>query len=124
MSELDARGLPAGYPLQADWELTPREVRDLRTSEARVVLVDVRTAQERAIACIAGSVHVPLPEIESRAEELRAHEEDLLVTVCHHGVRSLRAAAALRRAGFDNVRSMAGGIHLWSMDIDPSVPIY
>ena len=124
MSELDARGLPAGYPLQADWELTPREVRDLRAEQSRLVLVDVRTAQERAIACIAGSVHVPLPEIESRAEELREHEDDLLVTVCHHGMRSLRAAAALRRAGFGHVRSMAGGIHLWSMDIDPSVPIY
>jgi hypothetical protein len=23
-----------------------------------------------------------------------------------------------------NVVSMAGGIHLWSVDIDPSVPIY
>lgn len=124
MSDLDARGLPNGYPLQPDWELTPREVRDLRAGSGRMLLVDVRTAQERGIACISGSVHVPLAEIESRVEELRAHEEDLVVTVCHHGMRSLRAAAALRRAGFSNVRSLAGGIHLWSMDIDPAVPIY
>lgn len=124
MSELDARGLPPGYPLQPDWELTPREVRDLRAGPERLVLVDVRTAQERAIACIEGSVHIPLSEIESRADELRAHEDHMVVTVCHHGVRSLRAAAALRRAGFDRVRSLAGGIHLWSMDIDPAVPIY
>jgi rhodanese-related sulfurtransferase len=32
--------------------------------------------------------------------------------------------AALRRAGLDNTRSLAGGIHLWSIDIDPAVPIY
>jgi rhodanese-related sulfurtransferase len=69
-------------------------------------------------------VHVPLAELESRVESLRDHEDALVITVCHHGVRSLRAAAALRRAGFTNVRSLAGGIHLWSVDIDPAVPIY
>ena len=88
------------------------------------LLLDVRTAQERTTACIAGSVHVPLAELESRIEELREYEGQEICTLCHHGVRSLRAAAALRRAGFDHVRSMAGGIHLWSVDIDPSVPIY
>ena len=41
-----------------------------------------------------------------------------------YGVNSLRAAAMLRHAGVANVVSMAGGIHLWSVDIDPSVPIY
>jgi rhodanese-related sulfurtransferase len=86
--------------------------------------VDVRTAQERAIGCIAGSVHLPLAELESRLEELRDHEANEVFTLCHHGVRSLRAAAALRRAGFERVRSVAGGIHLWSVDIDPSIPIY
>jgi monothiol glutaredoxin len=30
----------------------------------------------------------------------------------------------LRAHGFTNVRSMAGGIDLWSVDIDPSVPRY
>ena len=124
MSELDPRGLPADYPFNAEWEVTPREARDLLRGSTRVVLVDVRTAQERAIACIDGSLHVPLPEIEARTEELRDHEDGLVITVCHHGMRSLRAAAALRRAGFENVRSLAGGIHLWSLDIDPAVPIY
>lgn len=124
MSALDARGLPEGYPFNAEWEVTPREVRDrLNTPEAPLVL-DVRTAQERAIACVAGSVHVPLAELESRIEELRAHEDREICTLCHHGMRSLRAAAALRRAGFERVRSVAGGIHLWSVDVDPSIPIY
>lgn len=124
MSTLDARGLPEGYPFNAEWEVTPREVRDrLNAPEAPLVL-DVRTAQERAIACVAGSVHVPLAELESRIEELRAHEDREICTLCHHGVRSLRAAAALRRAGFERVRSVAGGIHLWSVDVDSSIPIY
>lgn len=124
MSQLDTRGLPEGYPFNTDWEITPRDFKARRDSGERMVLLDVRTAAERATACIAGSVHLPLNEIESRADELRPHEDDLLVIHCHHGVRSLRAAASLRRLGFEKVLSMAGGIHLWSMDVDPSVPIY
>jgi len=124
MSSLDARGLPEGYPFNPEWEVSPRELRDLLQAPDAPLVLDVRTEQERAIACIAGSVLVPLAELESRIEELRAHEDRPIVTQCHHGVRSLRAAAALRRAGFEQVRSLAGGIHLWSVDIDPSVPIY
>lgn len=124
MSQLDGRGLPEGYPFNPDWEIAPRAYRELTQRGERVVLVDVRTAQERATACIAGSVHMPLAELEARAHELESHGDALIVALCHHGQRSLRAVAALRRAGLDNTRSMAGGIHLWSIDIDPAVPIY
>jgi rhodanese-related sulfurtransferase len=44
--------------------------------------------------------------------------------MCHHGRRSLRAASILRNAGFTDVVSMAGGIDLWSIDIDPAVARY
>lgn len=124
MSALDPRGLPDGYPFNDAWEITPRALRERLLGPTPPIVIDVRTAQERSIACLAGSVHVPLSELESRVEELREHEDREICTLCHHGVRSLRAAATLRRAGFENVRSVAGGIHLWSVDIDPGVPIY
>lgn len=89
-----------------------------------LVLVDCRTAQEREIASIRGSIHVPFQEIASHLNELREHEERLIVVHCHQGGRSLRMTALLRREGFERVRSLAGGIHLWSIDIDPSVPTY
>ena len=96
MSQLDARGLPEGYPFNADWEITPRDFKARRDAGERMVLLDVRTSAERATACIAGSVHLPLSEVEGRSEELRPHEDDLIVIHCHHGVRSLRAAASQR----------------------------
>lgn len=124
MSALDPRGLPDGYPFNEEWEITPRALHSLRGEPDAPLIIDVRTAQERAIGCIVGSVHIPLAELEARIETLREHEDREICTLCHHGVRSLRAAAALRRAGFEHVRSVAGGIHLWSVDIDPSIPIY
>ena len=124
MQSLDARGLPAGYPFNPDWETTPREFRARREAGEQVVLVDCRTAAERATASIDGSIHVPMHELSAHLDALRAHETDPVVVHCHHGARSLQVTAALRQAGFEDVRSMAGGIHLWSLDIDPSVPVY
>ena len=124
MQPLDDDGLPAGYPFNPDWEITPREFRRRRDAGERLVLLDCRTPAERDLACIEGSVHVPMHELGARIEELRAHEASPVVVHCHHGARSLQVTAALRQAGFDDVRSMAGGIHLWSLDIDPSVPVY
>lgn len=117
-------GLPPDYPFQRDWEVTPRELKRMIDSGTAPALIDCRTPAERDIATIAGSVHVPMAELSGRLGELRRLEDEPVVVYCHHGARSLRVTAALREAGFSDVRSLAGGIHLWSTDIDPSVPIY
>jgi rhodanese-related sulfurtransferase len=46
------------------------------------------------------------------------------MTLCHHGVRSNRAAEFLLANGFDDVVSVAGGIDAWSMQVDPTIPRY
>jgi rhodanese-related sulfurtransferase len=47
-----------------------------------------------------------------------------MVIYCHHGIRSLNATRWLRSHGLSQVFSMSGGIHQWSNDIDPAVPLY
>lgn len=119
-------GLPPGYPYRADDEITPREVAQLAPDAA--VLVDVRTQLEADICRLAGSRLFPLQALEARIDELKAEVDDdldrALVVYCHHGRRSLTATFMLRAAGFRNVRSLAGGIHLWAADIDRSMPTY
>ena len=117
-------GLPEGYPFQPDWELTPRQVRDLREAAATHVLLDVREPAEVAAAAVDGAVVVAMGEIKSRLSELEAYAEDKLVVMCHHGARSMQVTAFLREAGFEDVSSMAGGIDLWSRDIDSAVARY
>jgi len=121
---LDQAGLPSGYPFQAEWEIAPRDLHRLRQERTELVLIDCRTAQERDLACIEGSIHVPFQDVASRMPELQAFAEKPIVIHCHQGGRSLRMTALLRREGFEDVRSLAGGIHLWALDIDPSVPTY
>jgi rhodanese-related sulfurtransferase len=121
---LDPIGLPKGYPLQAGWEITPREVRALRDFDDDFVLLDVREPKEIEAASIEGAVCVPMGEIKSRLSDLEEYAEDRVVVMCHHGARSMQVTAFLRQHGFEDVHSMAGGIDLWSRDIDDGVPRY
>jgi adenylyltransferase/sulfurtransferase len=86
------------------------------------VLVDVREPWEFELAHVEGSRLLPLGELPSRLTELPASAS--LVTVCHKGVRSERAAALIRRAGFSRVRSLAGGVDAWAHEVDPAMRRY
>lgn len=120
---LDDRGLPAGYPFRPDLELTPRQASD-GLAAGRLVLIDVRTPEEREAAQIPGSIHVPLHELQERADEIDAGAGGAVAVICHHGARSMKGALMLRALGFPAARSVAGGIDLWSIAVDPSIPRY
>ncbi len=122
---LDHRGLPLNYPFNDNWEITPRELKGmLHDPSSDVLLLDCRTADEHAICRIEPSVLAPMGDLAAMLDDLREHQDRTIVIHCHHGHRSLRAAAFLRQQGFEDVRSLAGGIDLWSVDIDPAVPRY
>src|SRR5262249_49876623 len=107
--------------MEKDLEITPREAADL-LKQGKIKLLDVRTPEEYAIASVAGSVLVD----QSLAQEILQTwpKDTAIVTMCHHGMRSLDAAAYLRGHGFTNAKSMTGGIDAWALNIDSSTPRY
>lgn len=98
-----------------DWEVTPEELQQLlHQSNDAFALIDVRHPDEHALARIPGSVLIPLPQLQAQAAELaEALEGKTIVTHCHLGMRSLKAAAILRSVGLHNTKSLAGGIDAW-----------
>ncbi len=125
---LNAQGLPNGYVFKPDWEVTPRETKAMMEQGANVLVVDVRLKPEWEFAHVKGSVLVPLDELEARASEIQAMVDEnpgcRVLTLCHHGIRSLKAAAMLRDHGIPDVKSVAGGMEAWSLGADTSVPRY
>jgi rhodanese-related sulfurtransferase len=126
---LDDHGLPPGTPLREDLEVSPRQARRLlESAKPPPLLVDVRTVDEHRRAAIAGALLIPLHELERRLDEVQDELEESpdrpVIVFCHHGRRSLRAVSFLKASGVPRARSMAGGIDLWSIDIDPAVPRY
>ena len=67
---------------------------------------------------------LPMSEIERRVGELESHRQREIVVFCHHGGRSLQVTTWLRQLGFENVKSLAGGIDNWAVVIDPKLPRY
>jgi rhodanese-related sulfurtransferase len=103
-------------------EITPRQVKELLADGAKVQFVDVREKWEHETARIEGSVLISMREIPSSLPHLAKVGE--IVLFCHHGIRSLDAAAWLREQGVGRARSMSGGIDRWSAEIDSTVPRY
>ena len=101
-------------------EIPPAEAAG-RLAATDAQLLDVREAWEVETAALPGATVIPLGELPARLGEL--DRDRPVIAVCHHGVRSLRAAEGLADAGFE-AASVSGGIDAWSRDVDPSIPRY
>ncbi len=106
------------------WEIQPKDLVDLLASDAPPLVLDCREASELELARLADVLHVPMGDVPARIPELENHLDATVVVHCHHGVRSLQVVAFMKEAGFEDVRSLAGGIDRWSLEIDPSIPRY
>lgn len=101
---------------------SPAEIQQRLKDGEDLLLVDVREAEEIAIAALPGALVCPM----SRAAEWIDHlpADRALVIFCHHGIRSMHVARALAERGHANLINMTGGIDLWSTEVDPGVPRY
>lgn len=98
------------------------QLRDMLKSPEPPVVLDVREPKEAAICVLPGSILIPLGELPQRLAELPT--DRTIVVHCHHGGRSARATAFLREHGYGKAFNLTGGIHGWSLRIDPSVKTY
>jgi len=105
-------------------EITPRELAARLAAGMPTYLLDVRQRWEHDLVSIAGSVLVPLDALAARVDTLDPPAGALVVTYCHHGVRSLNAAMFLAARGWRDVVSLAGGIDAWAREVDASLPRY
>jgi len=99
-----ARGAGAGVsPMQAT----------LMINREDAVVVDVREPAEYVGGHIPNSRHIPLSQLDKRLPELDKFKARSLIVSCASGNRSSSACAKLRRAGFEKVYNLSGGISSW-----------
>lgn len=93
-------------------EIDPAEVKELL--DEGVVIVDVRGTEEAAAGHLPGAKLVPRGHLEQRIEGAVPDRSSNVILYCASGVRSAYAARTLRDdLGYENVKSMTGGITLW-----------
>jgi molybdopterin/thiamine biosynthesis adenylyltransferase/rhodanese-related sulfurtransferase len=100
----DASCAPASFATS----LTANELRELLAAPEPPLLLDVRGPLEHARRHLPGAVLLPLPQLADRAAEVP--RQGTVVVYCQSGVRSAQAVELLRGLGYENVRTLSGGL--------------
>lgn len=91
--------------------ITAEDLRKRLEAGEQLNIVDVREDDEVAAGMIEGAVHIPLGEVEMRADELDKTKEYYLI--CRGGRRSALAGDILEEKGFETV-NVEGGMTDWT----------
>ena len=82
-------------------------------NQGKAVIVDVREPAAFAAGHLRDAKNIPLKELSNRAGELDKAKNKAVIAVCQTGVQSSKAAAQLKKAGFNEAVSLDGGITAW-----------
>ena len=89
--------------------------------EKKVFVLDVREPSEYAEGHIAGSVLMPVGQVNVRFEELLKQKDQPMLVVCGSGVRSEAAIRILSKHGFSQMQNIKGGMNAWRKANLPTV---
>jgi rhodanese-related sulfurtransferase len=117
-----AEHIIASHEADVAMQIEPRDLADRIARGEKVYLLDVRTREEWEAVKLADSYLFT----QELMQEILANEAktDLLVIYDHKGARSMDAAAFFQGHGFENVKSLRGGIDAWSAEVDSTLPRY
>jgi len=101
-------------------QISVQELKRKLDAKEDVLVLDVREPHEHRIVNLGTSL-IPVGDIERRVSELADNKNSEIVVYCKAGVRSQKAALALKRAGFTNIANLTGGILAWAEKIDGSM---
>ncbi len=104
--------LMSGRPVDQLEQISPQQL-SARLETSNIRIIDVRTPAEWTASRIKWAEHLPLSDIlDGKFPEAGKDEE--LILQCGSGYRSNIAASLLRQAGYEKVKSLAGGVFAWS----------
>ncbi len=84
-----------------------------KINQGKTLVLDVRSDEEFNSGHLANAKNIVLDQLKGRLGELDRYKNQTVITVCAAGVRSASAAATLRKAGFEHVFSLEGGMDAW-----------
>jgi len=92
--------------------VSAQELVQLVNNEGAVV-VDLRDKAEFEAGHIVDSINIPFAAIETRMDELNPYKGKPIVLACKMGQHSGSAGTQLRKAGFEQLSRLRGGIADW-----------
>jgi rhodanese-related sulfurtransferase len=103
-------------------QITPRELATAMKEDPAAKLVDVRTREEFDAVHVEGAIFFTQELMQEIL--MKWDRRALLAIMDYQGARSMDAAAYFAGHGFENVKSVRGGIDAWSQEVDANLPRY
>jgi rhodanese-related sulfurtransferase len=94
-------------------EIGPADLKQMQESGEDFVLIDVREPDEVAKGTIPGAVAIPRGLVDVNIDQVTTDKDKKVVLYCGGGSRSALAGWMLKKMGFRNVISLAGGYRGW-----------
>jgi rhodanese-related sulfurtransferase len=92
-------------------DISPQELLELASDS--IVIIDVRTPEEYQQGHVPNAINVPLSEIVDNPAILASSKEKSIVLYCRSGYRAGKAANALQKDGYENLRHLEGDMLGW-----------
>lgn len=96
-------------------DITAEELKTMIAANKNLIVVDVREQYEWDEGHLAGSVLIPIGEVQRRVSELP--KEKAIAIVCLSGARSAQVANYLIELGYKEVYNLKDGISSWSYEL-------
>lgn len=95
-------------------EIDSAELKRMQDSGEDFVLIDVREKSDADRGMIPDAVNISRGMLEHSIDQVTTDKKQKMVLYCGGGSRSALAAASLKKMGFKNVISLAGGYRGWT----------
>ena len=105
-SELDHQANRGSY-------LSPSKATRLMNNNEDVLILDIRTEADYKSGHINGAKNVPLNNFASSINGLSGSKKEPVLLYCNSGNTVTRAIKILKKAGFEQVNNLEGGIAAW-----------
>lgn len=103
-------------------QIAPTDLAAALKDDPTAKLVDVRTREEYDAVHVEGAIFFTQELMQELL--MKGDRRALLAIMDHQGTRSMDAAAYFVGHGFENAKSVRGGIDAWSVEVDNNLPRY
>jgi rhodanese-related sulfurtransferase len=82
-------------------------------NQGKALILDVRDPYDFSSGHVREAKNIPIKDLQQRIGELEKFKSKSVIVVCSSGMQSSKAVAQLKKAGFNEVYSLSGGLSAW-----------
>ena len=102
------RNMFSSYRITDEIYIDYENAKSILKQNKQAILLDVRSEQEYREGHLAGSMNIPLHDLERKNEELKCDKQNIIIVYCQSGNRSKKAMKFLKHEGYENVYEIKG----------------